>query len=110
MTTATATLFTREEATKLLVDVLDNHRELFNRWLARGDGIAFYENKLVEAPVKTKKGEPDMHRLNADMQFVSFGSPAAQIETHEPPTRMPDIGSRINWRYQLIGIYRGEML
>lgn len=27
-----------------------------------------------------------------------------------PPTRLPDIGGQINWRYQLQGIYRGALL
>lgn len=69
-----------------------------NRWLARGDGLAIYENHEL--------GHPDAgHR-----QLVSFGSPAAQLETDTPPQRLPDIGGRINWRYQLVATYRGETL
>lgn len=69
-----------------------------NHWLERGDGIAVYENHEI--------GHPEMgHR-----QYVSFGSPAAQLETDEPPQRMPDIGGSINWRYWLIGTYKGAPL
>jgi len=60
-------------------------------WLDRGDGIAVYENHDLSHP---EQG----HR-----QFVSYGSPTAQIEEDYPPKRLPDIGSKINWRYQLIG-------
>lgn len=64
------------------------------KWLDRGDGIAVYENHDL--------GHPGAgHR-----KFVSFGSNAAQLETDDPPTRLPDIGNQINWRYQLIGTYR----
>lgn len=94
----------------LLEDVIEDHLGVFNSWLRRGDGIAVYENKLIEAPAKHKRGEPDDQRINADMQFVSYGSPAAQIETEEPPARLPDIGGRLNWRYQLIGTYKGAEL
>lgn len=68
--------------------------ETVNRWLARGDGIAVYENQDM--------GHPELgHR-----QFLSYGSSDAQLETNEPPIRLPDIGGAINWRYQLIGVYR----
>lgn len=69
-----------------------------NCWLARGDGIAVYENQEL--------GNPDLgHR-----KFVSFGSPAAQLETANPPERLPDIGNTINWRYRLVGCYIGNPL
>ncbi len=71
---------------------------IINRWLARGDGVAVYQNVEIG-------GANSGHR-----QFVSYGSPDAQIETAEPPVRMPDIGGRINWRYQLEGTYKGEAL
>jgi hypothetical protein len=100
----TATVFTKDQAVEHLKFVIEDNRELFNRWLARGDGIAFYENKLIE----------DSQGNSTDnipaMQFVSYGSPTAQIETVEPPQRMPDIGSKVNWRYHLIGLYKGEAL
>lgn len=74
-----------------------------NVWLERGDGAAIYENQDL--------GHPDVGHV----QITSFGSGAAQLEadrypdlTQFPPTRLPDIGNRINWRYQLIGTYRGE--
>jgi hypothetical protein len=64
------------------------------RWLARGDGAAVYENHDL--------GHPDVGAC----QVVSYGSPAAQLETAEPPERLPDIGGRIGWRYTLIGTYK----
>lgn len=77
---------TREQ----LFDILDpQHHATVQRWLDRGDGVAVYRNEAMDSP-----------RLG-DRQFVSFGSPEAQIETDEPPQRMPDVGSAINWAYQL---------
>jgi hypothetical protein len=64
------------------------------RWLDRADGAAVYENHDI--------GHPD-----AGMpRIVSYGSPAAQLETASPPERLPDIGGAINWRYVLVGTYR----
>jgi len=72
--------------------------DAMNGWLARGDGIAVYANVEI--------GHPEAgHR-----QFLSFGSTEAQIESSDPPVRLPDIGSKINWRYQLRGTYKGEAL
>lgn len=86
-------------------DYFEEHsRPLLNWWLERGDGIAVYENQEL--------GHPD----NGVKVFVSFGSPAAQLETEEPPRTLPDgllaegLLNGINWRYQLIGTYRGEAL
>ncbi len=70
--------------------------EQVGRWLARGDGAAFYENHDLG------------HRDLGMCQIVSYGSPAAQLETDDPPERLPDIGGRINWRYVLVGTYRRE--
>jgi hypothetical protein len=61
-----------------------------NRWLQRGDGVAIYENHDLS--------HPDLGQC----QIVSFGSPAAQLETDVPPEILPDIGSAINWRYVLV--------
>lgn len=69
-----------------------------NAWLARGDGIAVYENADLG------------HRELGHRQYLSYGSPAAQLEVETPPTRLPDIGGRINWRYQLVGVHRGTPL
>lgn len=69
-----------------------------NKWLARGDGVAVYRNEDL--------GHPDI----GHHQFVSYGSAQAQLETDIPPHQMPDIGNKINWRYQLLGTYRGEAL
>lgn len=74
------------------------HYDVVNKWLTRGDGIAVYENHDM--------GHPQLgHR-----QFISFGSKQAMLEVDIPPHRLPDIGNEINWRYQLIGTYRGEPL
>jgi hypothetical protein len=76
----------------------ENVRHRVNQWLARGDGVAVYEN--------VELGHPDAgHR-----QYVSFGSSEAQIPGDELPERMPDIGGAINWRYRFVGAYRGEAL
>lgn len=72
--------------------------ELVSGWLARGDGVAKYMNVDL--------GSPELGHV----QFVSYGSEAAQLETDNPPARLPDIGHAINWRYQLVGIYRHETL
>lgn len=77
---------------------LDHAIPTINGWLTRGDGAAIYENHDL--------GHPDIGHV----QIVSYGSAAAQIETVEAPERMPDIGNRINWRYTLIGVYKGEPL
>jgi hypothetical protein len=69
-----------------------------NKWLARGDGVAVYQNQDLSHP---EIG----HR-----QYLSYGSPEAQLEVDEPPERMPDIGQAINWRYTLVGKHRGEPL
>jgi len=59
-------------------------------WLDRGDGIALYENC-------------DLGSMNlSHKQWVSFGSDKARIQG-EAPVRMPDIGSKINWAYTLVG-------
>lgn len=90
--------YTKPEIVEVLAEVLEINRDTFNRWLSRGDGIAVYENTAMDSYACG-------HR-----QFASFGSPAAQIESPEPPSRMPDIGHNINWKYQLVGTYKGETL
>lgn len=69
-----------------------------NRWLGRGDGAAVYTNEDF--------GHPDLGQI----QIVSFGSGAAQLEMDVPPETLPDIGGVINWRYRLSGVYRGPEL
>lgn len=71
---------------------------VINGWLKRGDGVAVYENAALDSANAGHK------------QFVSFGSESAQLPGENPPQRMPDIGNKINWQYQLVGIYRGEQL
>ncbi len=68
---------------------------LMDGWVARGDGVAVYENHDLSS---SGLG----HR-----QFASYGSPAALLEVSEPPTTMPDVGTAVNWRYQLIAVHGG---
>ena len=68
-----------------------------NAWLARGDGVAVYENNDL--------GHYDLGRIIC----LSYGSDVAVFET-EPPQRMPDLPDVIGWRYTLAGTYRGEAL
>lgn len=81
---------------------------LFDRAQERGDGVAIYENHDL--------GHPEV----GERQYVSFGSSSAQLETasewHDAlgltqygltgylPKTLPDIGGRLNWRYQLVAI------
>jgi hypothetical protein len=88
-----AKTYTRDELRELLGDPED-FALIEHRWFNRGDGCAVYENADM--------GHPELGHL----QFVSYGSSAAQLEMDEPPQRLPDIGNRINWRYQLIGVCR----
>lgn len=69
-----------------------------NAWLARGDGIAVYQNEDL--------GHPHVGQC----KLISFGSPAAQLETDMPPVQLPDMTGQINYRYQLAGTYRGALL
>jgi hypothetical protein len=64
------------------------------RWFERGDGVAVYENVDLG------------HSELGQRKYVSFGSETAQLETDDPPERLPDIGNAINWRYRLVGSYR----
>ena len=73
-------------------------RSMLNRWLARGDGVAVYENHDFGHPMM---GEP---------KIASYGSPSALLEAEEPPERLPDTPTQINWRYMLVATYRGEVL
>lgn len=80
-------------------ETLEANRDVFNRWLKRGDGIAVYENKAMDS---IHYG----HRV-----FLSFGSEAAQIESAEAPEKMPDTGwFSTSWAYALVGTYRGDTL
>jgi len=99
------TTYTRDEFSQLLTsqdyDLLQ--RSIVNRWLERGDGAAVYENHDLGHPMLGHK------------VITSFGSAAAQLEVSEPPERLPDgllreTTGRINWRYSLVGTYRGEKI
>lgn len=93
----TTTADTVENSNRYLLDATI----LVNRWIARGDGVALYRNEDL--------GHPDLGHT----QILSFGSPQAQLEVEnadELPDRLPDIGTRINWRYWLVGYYEGEAL
>ncbi len=71
---------------------------LINRWLQRGDVAAIYENAEIG------------HPLAGQLKIPSYGSDQAQLERAQfpdgPPRQMPDIGSTVNWRYQLRAICR----
>jgi hypothetical protein len=69
-----------------------------NMWLERGDGIAVFQNEDLG------------HRQLGHRKYVSFGSSHAQLTSPEPPPTLPDIGGAVNWRYQLVGTYRGASL
>lgn len=88
---------------------VDAVRTISRRAITRGDGVAVYENADL--------GHPDI----GQWQIVSYGSEASQLETRDRPvagltqqkfehgkdhvpTTLPDIGQRINWRYQLHAI------
>ena len=78
-----------------VLEMLDEeHHPTIRKWLDRGDGVAVYQNVAFDSGDFGHK------------KFVSFGSKAAQLETDDPPTRLPDIGGQINWKYQLVGTYR----
>lgn len=68
-------------------------RALTARVHARGDTIVYYRNEEF--------GHPDFGQI----QVCSWGSAACQLAASqfpEIPTTLPDIGGRINWRYQLV--------
>ena len=67
---------------------------IVRRWVERDDSVAVYENMAMDS------------RNFGHRKYVSFGSRDAQLETDEPPERLPDIGSQINWPYMLAGTYR----
>jgi hypothetical protein len=72
---------------------LDNvSLELINQWLGDGKGVAVYENQDL--------GHPECgHR-----QYLT----TTTFKDGVPPTTLPDFADRINWRYQLVGVYTGE--
>jgi len=74
------------------------HYEQVNTWLARGDGVAIYENEDL--------GHPQLGHVKA----VSYGSIAAWLGIVAPPRILPDTPTELNWRYCLIGTYKGEAL
>jgi hypothetical protein len=83
-------------------DALDT-RNLIERWLTRGDGVAVYENAEL--------GHPELGHC----KIVSYGSAVAQLEPQQlnsegmPPQTLPDgiPAGEINWRYQLKAVCRG---
>jgi len=72
--------------------------EKINTWLARGDGVAVYENMAMDSTTFGAR------------VFLSFGSLEAQLDVEHPPDRMPDIPEPFGWKYCLQGTYRGEAL
>lgn len=75
-------------------EIREHLSALMERWQARGDGCAVYENQALDS---SNAG----HR-----KFVSFGSAQATLETDDPPRRLPDIGGSVHWMYQLVGTWR----
>lgn len=74
---------------------------LINKWLARGDKACLYRNEDL--------GHRDLGRVT----IVSYGSSGAQLEAAQferPPSKLPDIGNAINWRYRLQGVYAGPSI
>ena len=75
-----------------------------NTWLARGDGVAVYENHDLS------------HIDMGHIKITSFGGSQAQLVNADhdpcPPERLPDglPARHINWRYVLIGTYQGGLL
>lgn len=70
-----------------------------NRWLARGDGAAVYQNAVFDS---IDFGE---------LRVLSFGSSQSQLpqsQFPQPPVTLPDFPDQINWRFQLAGTYRGD--
>lgn len=78
---------------------------LYDRAVLRGDGVAVYENHDL--------GHPEI----GEKQYATFGSALAQLEARLAddttpsraelpvlPRTLPDIGGRINWRYQLVAV------
>lgn len=68
---------------------------LYERAVVRKDGVAVYENEDLN------------HSELGHMQFVTYGSDACQIAGRRAPRTLPDIGNRINWRYQLKAVAGG---
>lgn len=67
-------------------------QRIVSRAHARGDGIAVYENKSFD------------HSQGGRRVFMTFGSKDAQIESAEPPDKMPDAGIVTSpWAYLLVG-------
>jgi hypothetical protein len=98
-------IYTKAEFTELLHEQKylepDEVVRVVNRWLARHDGAAIYQN--------VDFGHPEVGHV----KLISFGSPAAQLEVVSSmhlPEQLPDglPAGAINWRYSLQGIYRGE--
>jgi hypothetical protein len=74
---------------KLALDMIDE-------WIVRGDVCCIYRNEEL--------GHPEAGHV----QFVSWGGSEAQLERTqfaEIPRTLPDIGDKINWRYQLLDTY-----
>lgn len=74
----------------------DRAKNQIRNWLRRGDKAAIYQNMDLAS---SRSGH---------IKIVSYGSPAAQIETDAPPVRLPDTEKEANWAYQLIAICTKE--
>lgn len=87
----TARIFTRGDLREVVVPEV---WRVLEGWLDAGKGVAIYQNRDLG------------HRMVGHRQFISFGTPEAQIEDDALPTRLPDIGTSINFRYILEGTCR----
>lgn len=68
--------------------------ELVNQWLGDGKGVAVYENMDL--------GHPELgHR-----QYLTVTT----FKDGVAPQTLPDFPDRINWRYQLVGVYTGPQI
>lgn len=69
-------------------------RNLCDKAHARGDSVLVYENVDLSHPGM------------GDLMWVTYGSDACMLPASqfpEPPERMPDTPTSINWRYYLKG-------
>lgn len=87
---------TYDEFEELLVsldaDNIEEVRQSLQRWFAEGKGVAVYENH-------------DLGHWNlGHKRFFSYGTPTATFPD-DPPERLPDFPTEINWRYMLAYMY-----
>lgn len=117
------------ERRRVLIERRDFVDQL-NAWLAEGKGIAVYENHDLGHPQLGHQrfftyGTDDatfdlkhcprcsgelFENLYCGNSACSGHDGVTEEEASLPPKRLPDFPREINWRYTLIGVYRGEPL